>query len=92
MNAEKNFAVYHKTNGNYLVGFDAGGKPTWGARDDAKRFTKLEASAQSSLLIANDIRVQRKPVDVTECQHAWILNVKPAVCLFCRARKQSRRR
>lgn len=87
MNAEKNFAVYHKANGNYFIGFDADGQPNWGQREAAKRMTKLEAAAQSSLFVANDIRVQRKPVDVTECQHAWILNVKPAVCLYCRARR-----
>lgn len=24
------------------------------------------------------------------CVHAWVLNVKPAVCLWCGARKQPR--
>ena len=23
-----------------------------------------------------------------KCDHAWVLNVKPAVCLWCGARKQ----
>jgi hypothetical protein len=87
MNADKNFGVYHKADGNYFVGFDADSKPVWGKKIDAKRMTKLEATAQSSLFVANNLRVQRKPVDLTECDHAWILNVKPAVCLYCRARR-----
>jgi hypothetical protein len=25
-----------------------------------------------------------------DCEHAWVLNVKPAVCLYCGARKKPR--
>jgi hypothetical protein len=33
--------------------------------------------------------VPQKPA--AKCNHAWILNVKPAVCLWCKARKQPKR-
>ena len=39
------------------------------------------------------IRISRpKSNKGSECDHAWILNVKPAVCLWCGALKEVRQR
>jgi len=35
--------------------------------------------------------MRRIRAEQAKCNHAWVLNMKPAICLWCGARKQSRR-
>lgn len=38
-----------------------------------------------------DVKSRRALTKTDACDHAWVLNIKPAVCLWCGARRQSRK-
>ena len=57
------YAIYHKTNQEYFVGFDINGDPSWGSSSAAVTWpSRLHAETQALLLAQDDEEIQREAV------------------------------